>query len=688
MRKVNALKKENNPLKKSADYKGLNPLKKSADKPAEEDRRLQRSNLLKESTDYRRVNKGVKIRVYELAKQLGLKAQKLIEIMEELGLKGKGNLSIIDSDTVALISEYVKDLKKKSEEEEKRASKIASNITISDFAKKYAIPFEEVRARIMKLGLPFKPRLKLSKEEVHYLLYEFGVDVPQFKNDKFSERFTKRGSVVTVMGHVDHGKTTLLDTIRKTSVADREKGQITQAIGASTVRFKDERIIFIDTPGHEAFTEMRLRGSVVTDIVILVVAADEGVKEQTIESLNHAKAAKVPIIVVINKIDKPGADPEMVKQQLADRGLLPEEWGGQTIYVQVSAKTGKGVQDLLEMIQLQAELLELKTDTTAVVSGTVIESRVGKNTGPLATVIIQTGTLKIGSYIRAGNAIGKVRFLNDTFGKKVNSVPAVNAAEIGGLPNIPEAGEIFYELSSFEEYKEEEKRIQGEVNSNASSKGTPNLSLEELLKEMQDREEKKLFVILRTDTQGSLEAVKRAIREIKSPVPLEIIHEGIGGIVKGDVLLASASRAFILGFNIRATSEAGTEAKSRGIDIKTYDIIFELTDELERILKGMQVVEKKELVLGRATVKQVFKVSGVGTIAGCMVSEGKIVRDAKAKVVRNNSVIYSTEILSLKRFKEDAKEVAKGYECGIGLKNFNDIKVGDEIEAFESSSNG
>jgi len=624
-----------------------------------------------------------KIRVYELAKELGIKSLKLVEIMEELGMKNKGNLSIVDSDTAELVTEYVKDLKKKKDEEEKRFSKIAQNVTINEFVRKYGLSFEEVKARIMKLGLPFKPSLKLPKDEVHYLLYEFGADVPQFKNDKFSLRFVKRGPVVTVMGHVDHGKTTLLDTIRKTSVADKEKGQITQSIGASTVHFNNEKLIFIDTPGHEAFTEMRLRGSVVTDIVILVVAADEGIKEQTIESLNHAKAAKVPIIVAINKIDKPGADPEMVKQQLADRGLLPEDWGGQTIYVPVSAKKGTGVNELLEMILLQAELLELKTDPETISSGTVIESRVDKNSGPLATLIVQTGTLKIGDYIRVGKTLGKIRFINDTFGKKVNEAVAVSAVEVGGLATIPEAGEIFYELSNAVEYKEEEKKLAQQSSAQSSTVAAPNMSLEELLKEMSNKEEKKLFVILRSDTQGTMEAVKRAVREIKSPVPLEIIHEGIGGIVKGDVLLASASRAFILGFNVRATTEAKSEANSRGVDIKTYDIIFELTDELERLLKGMQTVEKKEIFLGKATVKQVFKVSGVGTIAGCSVTEGKIVRDAKAKVLRNNAVVYSTEISSLKRFKEDAKEVAKGYECGIGLKNFNDVKVGDEIEVFE-----
>ncbi len=627
------------------------------------------------------MKKDAKLRVYEIAKSLGMKSQKLIEIMEELGIHSKGTLSIIDIETAQMVEDYVKELRKKHDEEESKFARLSGNITIKTFSERFGIPFEEIRERIMKLGLPYKPERKLSKDEVHYIAYEFGLDVPEFNNKEFISRFIKRAPVVTVMGHVDHGKTTLLDTIRKTSVALKEKGQITQAIGASTVKVDSDEIIFIDTPGHEAFTEMRLRGSIVTDIVILVVAADEGVKEQTIESLNHAKAAKVPIIVAINKIDKPGADPEKVKQQLADRGLLPEEWGGSTTYVSVSAKTGKGVHDLLEIIKLQAELLELRTNSNIIASGTVIESEIDKIIGPLATVIVQTGTLKVGSFVRAGNIVGRVRFLTDTFGKRISKTTAASAVEVGGLPGIPNAGEIFYELDNPEEAKYELKKIEETGTLKNLSMNIPK-TIEELLKEAETKEEKKLYVILKTDTQGSLEAVKHAVIEIKSPVPLEIIHEGVGGIVKSDVLLASASRGFILGFNVRPTSEAKLEAKQQGIDIKTYDIIFELTDELEKLLKGMEVKEKKEIVIGKATVKQPFKVSGVGTIAGCLVNEGKIIRSARAKVIRDNTVIYTTEISSLKRFKEDVKEVAKGYECGIGLKNFNDIKTDDEVEVF------
>jgi translation initiation factor IF-2 len=625
------------------------------------------------------------MRVYEVATKLGIKSPKLIKILGELGVDVKGHLSSLEPDAIFLVEEYVKEMHKKQEVAEKKSQKIAGDINVEEFAKRFKVPVRTVRERIMKLGIPYKPGRKLSKNEVHYLASELNFGVPEFKDKEFLKQFCFRAPVVTVMGHVDHGKTTLLDTIRKTSIADQEKGQITQAIGASVVNINGKEIIFIDTPGHEAFTEMRLRGSLVTDIVILVVAADEGIKDQTIESLDHARAADVPIIVALNKIDRPNADPEAVKKQLADRGLLPEDWGGSTIYANVSAKTGKGVGELLEMINLQAELLELKTNPTTLCSGTVIESEMHKNIGPLATVVVQTGTLKAGDYIRVGDVVGRVRFLTDIRGKMVKEIKAVSVVGIAGLPSVPKAGEIFYVIDDIKSAKEETKRI--EIGRRAQQMETQTVSktMDDLFREMEEKEIKRFFVILKADTQGSLEAVKHAVKELKSPVPIDIIHEGVGGIVKSDILLGEATKAVILGFSVRPTAEAKKDAQARKIEIRTYDIIFELIDDIERLLKGMVKLEVKEAVVGRATVKQVFKVSGAGTIAGCIVSEGKIVRDAKAKVLRDNAVIYNTVVSSLKRFKKDTKEVAKGYECGIGLKNFNDIKVGDEIEISKSS---
>ncbi|MEA3313812.1 MAG: translation initiation factor IF-2 [Caldisericota bacterium] len=626
-----------------------------------------------------------KMRVYEVAKKLGIKSPRLIKILGELGVDVKGHLSSLEPDAIFLAEEYVKEMYKKQEVTEKKSQKIAGDINVEVFAKRFKVPERTVKERIMKLGIPYKPDRKLSKTEVHYLASELNFDVPEFKDKEFLKQLCSRTPVVTVMGHVDHGKTTLLDTIRKTSIAAQEKGQITQAIGASVVNINGKEIIFIDTPGHEAFTEMRLRGSLVTDIVVLVVAADEGVKDQTIESLDHARAADVPIIVALNKIDRPNADPEAVKKQLADRGLLPEEWGGSTIYANVSAKTGKGVGELLEMINLQAELLELKTNPTALCSGTVIESEMHKNIGPLATVVVQTGALKASDYIRVGDVVGRVRFLTDIRGKMVKKIKAVSVVGIAGLPSVPKAGEIFYVIDNIKDAKEETKQIEIGRRAQQMEIQTVSKTMDDLFREMEKKEIKKLFVILKADTQGSLEAVKHAVEELKSPVPIDIIHEGVGGIVKSDILLAEATKAVILGFSVRPTTEAKKDAKARKIEIRTYDIIFELIDDIERLLKGMVKLEVKEVVVGRATVKQVFKVSGAGTIAGCIISEGKIVRDAKAKVLRNNAVIYDTVVSSLKRFKKDVKEVAKGYECGIGLKNFNDIKVGDEIEISKSS---
>ncbi|MCD6106630.1 MAG: translation initiation factor IF-2 [Caldisericaceae bacterium] len=630
------------------------------------------------------VNKN-KMRVYEVAKKLGIKSPKLIKILGELGVDVKGHLSSLEPDAIFLAEEYVKEMHKKQEVTEKKSQKISGDINVGEFAKRFKVPIRTVKERIMKLGIPYKPDRRLSKTEVHYLASELNFDVPEFKDKEFLKQLCSRAPVVTVMGHVDHGKTTLLDTIRKTSIAAQEKGKITQAIGASVVNVNGKEIIFIDTPGHEAFTEMRLRGSLVTDIVILVVAADEGVKDQTIESLDHARAADVPIIVALNKIDRPNADPEAVKKQLADRGLLPEDWGGSTIYANVSAKTGKGVGELLEMINLQAELLELKTNPTTLCSGTVIESEMHKNIGPLATVVVQTGTLKASNYIRVGDVVGRVRFLTDIRGKMVKKIKAVSVVGIVGLPSVPKAGEIFYVIDNIKDAKEETKQIEIGIRNQQMKTQTVSKTMDDLFREMEEKELKKLFVILKADTQGSLEAVKHAVKELKSPVPIDIIHEGVGGIVKSDILLAEATKAVILGFSVRPTTEAKKDAKARKVEIMTYDVIFELMDDIERLLKGMVKLEVKEVVVGRATVKQVFKVSGTGTIAGCIISEGKIVRDAKAKVLRDNAVIYDTVISSLKRFKKDVKEVAKGYECGIGLKNFNDIKVGDEIEISKSS---
>ncbi|HNW85117.1 MAG TPA: translation initiation factor IF-2, partial [Candidatus Cryosericum sp.] len=460
---------------------------------------------------------------------------------------------------------------------------------------------------------------------------------------------------------------------------------ITQKIGAYQVEVKGKTIIFIDTPGHEAFTSMRLRGSQVTDLVILVVAAEEGVKEQTLEALDHARAAKVPIIVAMNKIDKPEANPERVKQQLADRGLQPDDWGGDTVFLPVSAKTGKGVDELLDMILLQAEMMGLKTRTSVEPSGSVIEARVDKNIGVLARLLVQTGVLHVGDDIRVGDSVGKIKRMTNEAGANLREAKALSPVEIMGLSELPEAGEVFYSVADVESCRVviDEKRQKERLAMLAQDQKKP-LSLDELFTEEEAQEKKKLTLILKTDSLSTLDAVKYELKKIKTKtIPLEILHEGTGGITKSDVLLASASNAVIVGFNVVPQAEALKVAAVEKVQIQTYDLIFELGDSIDRMIAGLIKPVFEEVVQGRARIKDVFKITGVGAIAGCLVEDGKIVRGAKARVVRNSVVVYAnSSISSLKRFKDDVKEVLKGYECGVGLQNFNDFKVDDIIETL------
>jgi translation initiation factor IF-2 len=497
--------------------------------------------------------------------------------------------------------------------------------------------------------------------------------------------FETRPPVVTVMGHVDHGKTTLLDFIRKSSVASREKGGITQKIGAYEVQIKGKTIIFIDTPGHEAFTSMRLKGSQVTDVVILVVAAEEGVKEQTLEALDHAKAAKVPIIVAMNKIDKPEANTERVKQQLADRGLQPDDWGGDTVFLPVSAKTGKGVDELLDMILLQAEMAGLKTRSSVEPSGSVIEARVDKNIGVLARLLVQTGTLHVGDDIRVGDCVGKIKRMTNEAGANLREAKALMPIEVMGLSELPEAGEVFHTVEDVDSCRMiiDEKRQNKRLAFLAQEQKKP-LTLDDLFNEEEALEKKKLTLILKADALSTLDAVKFELKKVKTKtIPLEILHEGTGGITKSDVLLASASNAVIVGFNVVPLAEALKVAATEKVQIRTYDLIFELGDSIDKMIAGLTKPVFEEIVQGRARIKDVFKITGVGAIAGCLVEDGKIIRGAKARVVRNAVVVYAnSSISSLKRFKEDAKEVLKGYECGMGLQNFNDFKVDDIIETL------
>ena len=588
-----------------------------------------------------------------------------------------------------------------AQEEELKIAIIPEVITVRELAELLNLPVNQVMADLLKKGIlatvnqTIDPEVALQIAEEHGFLAEIqkeGEEVsiieelPEEEKQKLlgeeeeEEELVERPPVVTVMGHVDHGKTTLLDTIRKTDVAAKEKGGITQHIGAYKIKLPNgKEITFLDTPGHEAFTTLRARGSKVADIAVLVVAADDGVKPQTVEAINHAKNAGVPIIVAINKIDKPGADPERVKRELSQYGLIPEEWGGDTIMVPVSAKTGQNIDELLENILLVAEILELKANPNKSAIGTVIESKLDPKRGPVATVLIENGTLHTGDYFVAGYTWGKVRAMLDERGNQLKEAGPGTPVEILGFNEVPNAGDKFIVKKSEREARQLAEMRKQKREEELFAKRT-RLHLENLA------EAKEVNIILKADVQGSLEALLKSIEELSEKfedVKINVIHSGIGAITESDVMLAAASNAIIIGFNVRPDAAARKAAEEEQVDIKIYSIIYDVIDDLEKALKGMLKPVEKEVLLGTAEVKQIFRVKGVGTVAGCIVTEGVIRRNAKARLVRDGVVIYDGEINSLKRFKEDVKEVAKGYECGLTLKDFNDIKPGDIIEAYE-----
>jgi translation initiation factor IF-2 len=496
-------------------------------------------------------------------------------------------------------------------------------------------------------------------------------------------KLESRAPVVTVMGHVDHGKTSLLDHIRRTRVASGEAGGITQHIGAYHVETPRGMITFLDTPGHEAFTAMRARGAKVTDIVILVVAADDGVMPQTIEAIHHAKAAKVPLVVALNKIDRPEANPERIKQDLAGQQVVPEEWGGDTMFVPVSAKTGEGIDKLLESVLLQAEVLELKAAKDAPAKGIVIEARLDKGRGPVATVLVQSGTLKRGDVILAGAVFGRVRAMLDETGKAVDSAGPSIPVEIQGMSDVPAAGSDVLVLGDERKAREIALFRQGKFRDVKLALQQSSKS-ENMFDQIGEAGKKTLSIIIKSDVQGSYEAMAHALPKISTDeVKVNIVHCGVGGITESDVNLALASKAVIIGFNTRADAMARKLAESAGVDIRYYNIIYEALDDVKAALSGMLTPEKKESVLGMVEVRQVFKISKVGTVAGCMVLDGLVRRSAKVRVLRDNVVIHDGELDSLKRFKDDAREVKAGFDCGLSVKNFGDLKVGDQLEAYE-----
>ncbi|HZK33811.1 MAG TPA: translation initiation factor IF-2 [Bacillota bacterium] len=578
--------------------------------------------------------------------------------------------------------------------ERKKAITMGEIITVKELSEKIGIPVADLIKKLMGLGviatinnevdydtaslIASEYKIKLEKKAVK--TYEEKL-IDQDIEDK-PENLKERPPIVTVMGHVDHGKTSLLDAIKDSHVTDQEAGGITQHLGAYTVNVDNKAICFVDTPGHEAFTSMRARGAQVTDIAILVVAADDGVMPQTIEAINHAQAAKVPIIVAINKMDRPTAEPERIKQQLTEYGLVVEEWGGDTIAVPVSAIKKEGIDNLLEMILLVAEVQGIKANAKRLARGTIIEAELDKGRGPVATILVQNGTLNTGDSIVAGTTYGRVRAMIDDKGNRIKNAGPSTPVEVLGLSAVPDAGDLMYAV----EDDRLAKQVSGERKDKLKvqqSKMTSKTSLDELFSQIKAGEVKDLNLIIKADVQGSVEAVKQALEKLTNDeVRVRSIHGAVGAITESDVMLATASNAIIIGFNVRPTTNATELAAKESIDIRPYRIIYNAIEDIEAAMKGMLDPEYKEVVIGHASVRTTFKVSAAGTIAGCYVIDGKITRTAEARLVRDGVVVHEGKISSLKRFKDDAREVVSNYECGIMLENYNDIKEGDIIEAF------
>jgi len=565
---------------------------------------------------------------------------------------------------------------------------ISEGISVKDLADKVGVKVNDIIKRMMSKQRMYTVNQFLDFDSASDVAKEFGVLVQKVSleeeglpADVDAGALVHRAPVVTIMGHVDHGKTSLLDAIRSTSVTENEKGGITQHIGAYHVVHPRGSIVFLDTPGHEAFTAMRARGAQVTDIVVLVVAADDGVMPQTIEALDHAKAAGVPIIVAVNKIDKVGANPQQVLTQLAERGLIPEAWGGQTIYVEVSAKKRIGLEDLLEMILLQAEVLELKANPNKPCRGTIVESKLDRGRGPVATVLVQDGTLHVGDFFVTGVQSGKVRAIYNEAGESLRDAPPSTPVEVLGLSGVPGPGESFQVVSDERKGRQiiamREQKTRGEVISR------PRLNLQDFFSRVKEGEAKELLIVLKGDVQGSVEALSDALVKLSgSQVKVRVIHKGVGTINEGDILLAAASNAVVIGFNVRPEPKVAAIAAHEQVDMRFYGIIYQVTEDIKKAMTGLLAPTFREEIQGRAEVRQLFQVPKIGTIAGCGVLEGKITRSSEVRVIREGIVIYTGKISSLRRIKDDAREVAAGYECGIGVEKYNDLKQGDILEAF------
>ena len=586
-----------------------------------------------------------------------------------------------------------------------RKIQIQAPITVKDLSSQLGVRPSDLIGRLIKIGIFASINQSVSFDVAAKVSIEFGVELQEVQAEakaapaegarlpvgqgvplsgkKDPSKQILRAPVVTFMGHVDHGKTSLLDAIRKTKVAAGEAGGITQHIGAYEVFLPKGAVTFLDTPGHEAFTQMRARGARVTDVVVLVVAADDGVMPQTIEAIDHAKAANVPIIVAINKIDLPSANPDRVKKALMEHGLMSEEWGGKTIMLNVSAKTGQGIDELLEMLVLESDLLELKADPTATATGIVVEAELSKESGVLATILVQDGTLRVGDFVIVGNQAGKVRAMINDRGHRIREALPSMPVEILGLESVPKAGDRLRVVKDEREARQIAESKQAQIQQGKLEQ-VSHITLEHLLEDVKAGKVEELKLILKSDVQGSVEALRNTLDTIKSKnVRFTIIHTAIGDISESDVLLAAASNAVVIGFHVVMTSGAKDIADREQVDVRFYEIIYEVKTAIEKAMEGLLMPEENEVFVGTAEVRQVFKVSKIGTIAGCSVQKGKIVRNFSCRVIRDGKRLHEGKVISLKRFKDDAREVLEGFECGIGVSNFDDLVAGDRIEVFE-----
>jgi translation initiation factor IF-2 len=660
-----------------------------------------------------------KIRVYKLAHELGKNSVELVDILQDLGLNVSSHMSTVNEDMALIIRDMFKDDEKLKEDEnevvEKKSSdnkdkftdererkngdeiKLALPITVKELAKLINYKSNDLIKNLIDLGIMANINHPLDEEIINKLVSKLNINIKITKENKVKkddssrigpqiidkpENLKIRPPIITVMGHVDHGKTTLLDVIRNTNVAKNEAGGITQHIGAYQVEIDGKKMTFIDTPGHEAFTAMRARGARITDIAILVVAADDGVMPQTIEAINHAKAADIPVVVAINKIDKPNAQPDKVKQELTEYGLVSEDWGGDTICVNISALKGKNIDKLLEMVLLVAEMEELKANPDRLAEGIIIEAELDKGWGPVATVLVKNGTMRIGDSFIAGITYGRVRAMVDDAGNRLELAGPSKAVEVIGFSEVPAAGDFVQVLES----EKEARQIAGErhqIHHDQELNQDVKVSLEDLYQQIQDEKIKELSIIIKADVQGSIEALRDSLLRLGTDeVGVNVIHTGVGAINETDVIFASASNAIILGFNVIPDSNARKIIEKEKVDVRLYRVIYKVIEDIKNALAGLLEPEIKEKIIGRAEVRATFKVPNVGTVAGIYVNEGIINRNAQVRLLRDNVIIFEGKISSLKRFENDVREVKEGYECGLGIEGYNDIKDGDNMDIF------